>query len=90
MNRTSIPTLVGVFTSLLAIWLLHNILVVDDCTRQNGEFNYNTSQCILGDGEIYQHAMANAIIVLYFFVGFIVSFIVSTLIKKCLIKKSNT
>jgi len=90
MNRNSIPTLVGVFSSLLIIWLLHGFLVVDDCIEQGGVFNHTTSQCVLKDGAIYESSIATLVIVLYFFIGFIVSFLVSTLIRKIFkIEQSN-
>lgn len=86
MNRTSLPTLIGVFSSLLVIWVLHNILIVDDCASHGGEYTYETSQCMLAHGELYESALTNVIIILYFFVGFAVSFLVSTLIKKVMTK----
>ena len=86
MNRTSIPTLVGVFTSLLAIWSLHTFLVVDDCLDQGGSFTYDVGKCVLENGQAYESTFASYAIVLYCVVGFSVSFLVSTLIKKVLIK----
>ena len=82
MNRTSIPTLIGVFTSLLAIWALHTFIVVEECLDNGGSFQYNTGKCLLENGEIYESMLANIAIVLYFVVGFIVSLLVSFLIRK--------
>lgn len=89
MNRTSIPTLVGVFTSLFAIWLLHTFLVVDDCLDHGGSFDYDIGKCMLENGQPYESTLATFAIVLYFIVGFVVSFVVSTLIKRLLVKYSK-
>jgi len=90
MNRNSIPTLVGVFSSLLVIWLLHGFLVVDDCVEQGGIFDYAISKCMLEDGQVYESSMATFVIVLYFIIGFFVSFVVSTFIRKIFkIKQSD-
>jgi len=83
MNRNSIPTLLGVFISLFAIWALHIFLVVDDCADQGGSFNNDIGKCILENGQYYESSVATIAIVLYFVVGFAVAFAVSTLIRKC-------
>ncbi|MEY8215069.1 MAG: hypothetical protein RPR97_11400 [Colwellia sp.] len=82
MNRTLLPTLIGVFTSLFAIWLLHTFLMVDDCLDQGGSFDYPTAKCLLESGQVYNSNLETIALVLYFVVGFGVSFIVSTLIRK--------
>jgi len=82
MNRTSIPTLIGVFISLLVIWALHTYIVIDDCLDNAGSFQYDTGKCLLENGEIFESMLGDMAIVLYFFVGFIVSLVVSSLIRK--------
>ncbi|HCM48477.1 MAG TPA: hypothetical protein DIS98_13595 [Colwellia sp.] len=82
MKRTLFPTLIGVFTSLLAIWSLHTFLVVDDCLDQGGSFDYTTAKCLLENGQVYDSNIATLVLVLYFVVGFSVSFIVSSVIRK--------
>jgi hypothetical protein len=82
MERTLFPTLIGVFTSLLAIWSLHTFLVVDDCLDQGGSFDYATAKCLLENGQVYDSNIATVVLVLYFIVGFSVSFIVSSVIRK--------
>ncbi|MFQ3209216.1 MAG: putative membrane protein [Colwellia sp.] len=82
MERTLFPTLIGVFTSLLAIWSLHTFLVVDDCLDQGGSFDYATAKCLLENGQVYDSNIATVVLVLYFVVGFSVSFIVSSVIRK--------
>jgi len=82
MKRTLFPTLIGVFTSLLAIWSLHTFLIVNDCLDQGGSFDYATAKCLLENGQVYDSSLASMAIVLYFVVGFGVSFIVSRVIRK--------
>ena len=82
MNRNSIPTLIGVFASLLAIWALHKFLIVDDCLDHSGSFQYNSGKCLLENGQVYESNLATLAILLYFAVGFIVSILVSSLIRK--------
>jgi len=84
MNRTLIPTLVGVFSSLFAIWALHTFLIVDDCLDHGGSFDYDTAKCLLDGGKTYESDLATIAIVLYFVVGFVVSFLVSKIIRKIL------
>lgn len=82
MNRTLLPTLIGVFISLLAIWALHNFLVVDDCLDQGGSFDYATAKCLLENGQAYDAKLQSVALIIYCVVGFGVSFIVSSLIRK--------
>lgn len=82
MNRTLLPTLIGVFSSLVVIGLLHNYLMVDDCLDQGGTFDYATAKCLLDSGQVLDPKLENLALVLYFIVGFSVSFIVAKLIKK--------
>lgn len=87
MKRTLFPTLIGVFTSLFAIWSLHTFLMVDDCLDQGGSFDYATAKCLLKNGQVYESNLATMALVLYFIVGFGVSFIVSSVIRKLFIFK---
>jgi len=82
MNRTLLPTLIGVFTSLFVIWSLHTFLMVDDCLDHSGSFDYSTGKCLLENGQVYESSLETIALVLYFVVGFGVSFIVSTGIRK--------
>jgi len=82
MNRTSIPTLIGVFTSLLAIWALHTFIVVDDCLEQGGNYEYSKGICLLENGQVHESALVTIVVVLYFVVGFGVSLLVSSIIRK--------
>lgn len=82
MNRTLLPTLIGVFISLLAIWALHTFLIVDDCLDQGGSFDYATAKCLLENGQIYDAKLQSVALIIYCVVGFGVSFIISSLIRK--------
>ena len=82
MNRTLLPTLIGVFTSLLVIWQLHSYIIVDDCLEHSGSFDYNTGKCLLENGHIYDANLDSIALVLYFVVGFVVSLIVAAGIRK--------
>ena len=82
MNRTLLPTLIGVFSSLLAIWALHSFLVVDDCLDHGGSFQYDTGKCVLENGEVYTAYSTSMLLVLFFVVGFIVSLLVASIVRK--------
>jgi hypothetical protein len=86
MNKTSTPTFIGVFASLLVIWALHTYLVVDDCIEQGGSYQYRTNACLLENGQLYASDLGTSIIAMYFFVGFVVSLLVSILIRKIILK----
>jgi len=82
MKRNSIPTFIGVFTSLLVIWAIHSFLVIDDCLDHGGAYQYDSGKCLLENGQLVDSNFATIAIVLYFFIGFIVSLLVSGIIRK--------
>ena len=82
MKRTALPTLIGVFTSLFAIWFVHSYFIIDDCIANNGAYNHSTGQCLLESGQIHESAIASFVLLLYFIIGFAVAFVVSHLIRK--------
>jgi hypothetical protein len=86
MNRTLIPTLAGVFSSLLCIWLLHSFLIVDDCLDNGGSFDYKTSQCLLENGQLYENTFTSIALIVYVVVGFVVSLTVAKFLRVLLIK----
>jgi hypothetical protein len=86
MNRTLIPTLAGVFSSLLCIWLLHSFLIVDDCLDNGGSFDYKTSQCLLENGQLYENTFTSIALIVYVVVGFVVSLTVAKFLRVILIK----
>jgi hypothetical protein len=88
MNRTLIPTLAGVFSSLLCIWLLHSFLIVDDCLDNGGSFDYKTSQCLLENGQLYENTFTSIALIVYVVVGFIGSLTVAKFLRALFIKKT--
>lgn len=88
MNRTLIPTLAGVFSSLLCIWLLHSFLIVDDCLDNGGSFDYKTSQCLLENGQLYENTFTSIALIVYVVVGFVVSLTVAKFLRALFIKKT--
>jgi len=89
MNRNSIPTFVGVFVSLLVIGLLHRFIVVDDCLDHGGVFNYENNTCLLTNGQLQEFSLVSMLILLYAVVGFVVSYLVATTIRKYLKSKAK-
>ena len=86
MNRTLIPTLAGVFSSLLCIWLLHSFFIVDDCLDNGGSFDHKTSQCLLVNGQLYENTFSSIALIVYVVVGFVVSLTVAKLVRVVFIK----
>ena len=81
MKHTSIPTLVGAFISLLIIWALHTLLIVDDCVEQGGDFQYNYGTCQLENGQLYQSDLVIMALILYCIIALSVSLLVSKIIR---------
>jgi hypothetical protein len=82
MNRTLLPTLFGVFVSLLTIWAIHSYVLVNSCLAKGGDYDYPNGQCLLENDTIYQHDSTSIIMVFYVIIGFSISFLVSYLIRK--------
>ena len=40
MNKSLIPKFIGVFVSLIIIWIINKFTLVDSCLEKNGDFNY--------------------------------------------------
>ncbi len=81
MNKTSVPTLIGVFCSLLTIWLLHTLFVVNDCLDHSGVYDYKVGKCLLENGQTYEGSFASFALVVYVIVGFVISLTVAKLIR---------
>ena len=82
MSKNSIPQFIGVIFSLFIIWLINDIILVEDCLDHEGIFSYQTGKCLLANNEIYTSSFTSYLIALYFFIGIIVAVITSKLIKK--------
>lgn len=89
MKKTSIPTFIGVFTSLLVIRFLHLHLVVEDCLKQKGEYDFETAKCQLAEGQFYESENTGLFLAIYFIVGFLVSLFISASIKKVFFSQSK-
>lgn len=81
MKQTLIPTLLGVFSSLLCIWLIHSFFVVDDCLDHGGSFDYKTNQCLLANGQYYEGSFSSVALFIYVIVGFLVSLTVARVLR---------
>lgn len=86
MQRSFIPSLVGVAVSLVAVWFLHGFLMVDSCLDSSGAFDYSTNQCLDSNGEIIKQSLSNMHIVLYCIVIMVMSLLVSKVVRKVLSK----
>jgi len=86
MQHSFIPSLVGVAVSLVAVWFLHGLLMVDSCLGNSGAFDYSTNQCMGSNGEIIKQSLGNIHIVLYCIVIMVVSLLVSKVVRKALSK----
>lgn len=82
MQRSFIPSLVGVAVSLVAVWFLHGFLMVDSCLDSSGAFDYSTNQCMADNGNIIEQPLNNTMIVLYCIVIMVVSLLVSKVLRK--------
>ncbi len=82
MKKNAMPTLLGVLVSLLTIWALHKVLFVDECLDNHGAYQYKTGQCLLEYGEVYHSNIENIALLLYFFIGYIVSLLVAKITRK--------
>lgn len=82
MKKSSLPQFIGVITSLLVIWLINDLTLVDDCINQGGSFDYQTGKCLLGNGEVYTTSYSKYLIALYFFIGLIVALLVTKVTRK--------
>ena len=86
VNTSSHPQLIGVFVSFLVIWQIHKFFVVNDCTAQQGSFEYKTGLCLLPDGTQFQTSLPDIVLGSYFIIGLVVSFIVAKLVRKYISK----
>jgi hypothetical protein len=82
MKKNSIPLFIGVLVSFIAIWLVNDYLLVDQCLDNGGSFNYSKGLCLLANGEIKTSALGKYLIAIYFFMGILISLFVSFSIRK--------
>jgi hypothetical protein len=84
MNKSAIAKFIGVFVSLLVIWVINDLLLIQPCLNEGGVFQYEKGQCLLENGNIFTTGLEMPLVILYVFIGFGVSYLVSKLIRKYL------
>ncbi|MBA6348038.1 MULTISPECIES: hypothetical protein [unclassified Colwellia] len=82
MKKNSIPQFIGVIISFVAIWLVNDFFLVDQCLDNGGSFNYSKGECVLVNGEIQASDLGKYLIAIYFFMGLLIALSVSMLIQK--------
>ncbi|MGB2742089.1 MAG: hypothetical protein WBC60_16225 [Cognaticolwellia sp.] len=82
MKKNSIPQFIGVIFSFIAIWLVNDYFLVDQCLDNNGIFNYSKGQCLLENGDIESPLLGKYWIVIYFFMAILIALSVSFLTRK--------
>ena len=89
MQRSFIPSLVGVAVSLVIVWFLHGFLLADSCLDNGGAFDYSTNLCVGTNGDVIAQPLNNTMIVLYCVVIMVTSLLVTNVIRKALCKFQN-
>jgi hypothetical protein len=82
MKKNSIPQFVGVIVSFLAIWIVNDFVLVDQCLDNGGSFNYSAGECLLENGDVESSPLGKYLIAIYFFMGFLIALAVSLCIRK--------
>lgn len=82
MKKNSIPLFIGVIFSFIAIWLVNDYLLVNQCLESGGSFDYSKAECLLENGEIKASELGTYIVAVYFFMGLLISLLVSFSIRK--------
>jgi len=80
---------VGVIVSLLAIYQLHNFLLVDACLDSGGQYQRESALCLGQDGYEHTIVLSDFMLFVYFIVGLAVSVITAYLVHKLLSKKGG-
>ena len=79
-------TIIGLVLALIAIYQLHNFMLVDACLDYGGKYEYETGVCI--DGNTYEETIivfSWVMLVLYAVLGFFVAGVSSYIFSKLLI-----
>ncbi|PHR84689.1 MAG: hypothetical protein COA59_04780 [Colwellia sp.] len=82
MKINFIPLFIGVIFSLIAIWLVNDYLLVNQCLDNGGSFDYSKAECLLKNGEVKTSELGSYIMAVYFFMGLFISLFVSFSIRK--------
>jgi len=82
MNKNVLAKFMGVFVSLLVIWKVNGVLLIEACVEQGGQFQYEKGKCLLEDGNIYSTGLEVPLVFVYVVIGIGVSYFVSKGIQK--------
>jgi hypothetical protein len=82
MKKSTMPLYIGVILSLIAIWVVNDFLLVEPCLENGGSFNYSKAECLLKSGEVKVSELGKYLMAVYFFMGLLITFIVSLFIRK--------
>jgi len=73
---------IGVMMSFIAIWLVNDSLLVEQCLDKGGSFNYRKGACLLENGNMQFSTLSDYLIAIYFFMGISIALTVSFTIRK--------
>jgi hypothetical protein len=82
MKKNSIPLFIGVICSFIAIWLVNDFFLVDKCLDNGGSFDYSKAECLLENGDVKTSPLEAYAMAIYFFMGILISLLVSFSIRK--------
>jgi hypothetical protein len=82
MNKNSVPLYIGVTVSLIAIWLVNDYVLIDQCQSHGGRIDYHNAECVLENGDIKTLELETYFMALYFFMGILISLFVSFSIRR--------
>jgi hypothetical protein len=82
MNKNSIPLYIGVIVSLIAIWLVNDYALIDQCQSHGGRINYHKAECLLENGDVRILELETYFMALYFFMGILISLFVSFSLRR--------
>lgn len=82
MNIRTIPLFIGVICSFIAIWLVNDYFLVEQCLENGGSFDYRKAECLLANNEVRASELSSYFIAIYFFMGLLISLVVSFSIRK--------
>jgi hypothetical protein len=82
MNKSAIAKFIGVFVSLVVIWGVNLVMLINPCLEQGGVFIYEQGQCLLESGSVFTTGFEIPLVFSYVFIGLGVSYFISKLISE--------
>ncbi len=82
MKKNLLPLYIGVIASFVAIWLVNDFILVDQCLDNGGNFNHSRGECLLENGDVKASELGQYLIAIYFFMGISIALLVSFFIRK--------